>query len=234
MNKLNQIFALSSLSVLLVTVERFSFTTKILLQPYNFLRLHELFQMLFLILFTVIIPTLLLKEVTHNFELSKIKNGFILIMMFIIGIYFYATGNGLHEVTSFYLNNYCNTSHPIGIFCQSLFFNDYYTGNILYFIGALFMTLPLLLFESTQPNRNFVKKDFPALIINAVIYALALFAYAAFDKVLVGLIYVVILTGIALVFFIPKRKNYLQFPITTYTALTYLLGLIAAIIVKII
>ena len=76
MNKLNLLLTLSSLNVILVTIERFSPTTKILLQPNNFLRLHELFQMLTLILFTAIIPFLTLKELSHNFDLIKTKGGF--------------------------------------------------------------------------------------------------------------------------------------------------------------
>ena len=105
MNRLNWLFTLSSLSVILVTVERFSFTTKILLQPYNFLRLHELVQMTILILFTTVIPFLIFREVTNNFQTLKSNISLVYGLMFIIGIYFYATGNGLHEVSSFNFKN---------------------------------------------------------------------------------------------------------------------------------
>jgi hypothetical protein len=44
MNRLNGAFTVTSALVLLVTLERFSFTTSILLQPYSFIRLHELVQ----------------------------------------------------------------------------------------------------------------------------------------------------------------------------------------------
>lgn len=78
MNSLNRIFTLSSLSVILVTVERLSPTTNILLQPANFLRLHEVVQMSVLILLTVIVPFLLLKEMAQNFEIIKLRKGFLL------------------------------------------------------------------------------------------------------------------------------------------------------------
>src|SRR3989338_5145983 len=154
MNRINILLTLTSINVLLVTIERFSFTTKILLQPYGFLRLHEIFQMTVLILITVIIPFLILKEVTNNFDLFKTKKGFWLAFTFLIGVYFYATGNGVHEVSSFNFNQFCDTKNFQGNLCGSMFFNDYYTGNILYFVGGILMYLSLLLFEQRNPNKN--------------------------------------------------------------------------------
>src|SRR3989344_4845958 len=121
MNRLNVLFTATSISVLLVTIERFSFTTKILLQPYGYLRLHEMVQMLVLILMTVIIPFLILKEVTRNFESFKSKHGLVLATLFIAGVYFYATGNGLHEVSSFNFNQFCDTKNTVGNICQTMF-----------------------------------------------------------------------------------------------------------------
>lgn len=232
MNRLNLLFSLSSLSVILVTIERFSFTTKVLLQPYSFLRLHELVQMSFLILFTVIVPTLILKEVTHNFETLKIKPGFILFLLFIVGIYFYATGNGVHEVSSFNFNNFCDTKNFSGDLCGGFFFNDYYTGNIFYFLGAALMVGILMVFELIRPNKTYKRKDLILTIINSLIYAFAIFAYAAFDRVLVGLIYSAIVMIFALILILKVRKNYLEHPVTLYTALTYTLGTVAALIIR--
>lgn len=232
MNRLNLLFSLSSLSVILVTIERFSFTTKILLQPYNFLRLHELVQMIFLILFTVLVPFLLLKEVSGNFEGLKLKRGFILALLFIIGIYFYATGNGLHEVSSFNFNQFCDTKNFSGDLCGSFFFNDYYTGNIFYFIGASLMVVSLLLLEKLKPNTMYQRKDLVVTIINAAIYAFAIFAYAAFDRVVAGLTYSVVVMLFAQFLFLQIRKKYLQYPVITYTAITYTLGTLAALFVR--
>jgi len=232
MNRLNWLFTLSSLSVILITIERFSFTTKILLEPYNFLRLHELVQMSILILLTVIIPFLILREVTDNFKGLKNKKGFLLFLAFIVGIYFYATGNGVHEVSSFNFNNFCDVKKFSGNLCGGFFFNDYYTGNILYFIGAALMVVSLMLLEKINPNRKYHKKDLLATIINSVIYAFAIFAYAGFDRVLVGLIYSVIITIVASFLFIQIRKNYLNYPVIFYTTLTYFLGTIAALIIR--
>jgi hypothetical protein len=230
-NRLNWIFTLSSISVLLVTVERFSFTGKILLQPFNFLRLHELIQITFLILLTVVIPVLLLKEVTQNFKNFN-RNGFLLLLTFITGIYFYATGNGVHELASFMFNHYCDVKKFTGNLCSGLFFNDYYTGNIYYFIGGFTIVASLLLFELKRPNQAYSKKDLPMTVINAVVYAFAIFAYAAFDVVLVGLAYSLITTIFALSLFAKIRKRYLNYPLITYTTLTYVLGTVAALLVR--
>ena len=45
MKRLHVLFSLNSLAVVLVSIERFSFTTRVLLQPYQFLRLHEAVQL---------------------------------------------------------------------------------------------------------------------------------------------------------------------------------------------
>jgi hypothetical protein len=233
MNRLNWIFTFSSLSVLLVTIERFSFTTKILLPPYDFIRLHELVQMTIIILLTVVIPILLLREVTNNFEAVRTKSGFWLFLMIIVGVYYYATGNGVHETASFFFNNYCDTQNFTGNFCGGLFINDYYLGNILYFVGGIFMILPLLIFEKKYPNPNFSRQDLPLLVINALLYAFAIFAYAAFDRVVVGLIYSAIMSCVALGFFWSVKDRVVQYPVIVYTTLTYVVGTTIATFVRV-
>lgn len=232
MKKLNLYFSLLSLNVLLVTVERFSFTTKIVLEPYSFLRLHELFQMSVIILFTVLLPFLILKEVTHGFEDLKKKWGTLLGIVFIAGIYFYATGNGVHEVASYFFNQYCDIHAFTDKICGGIFFNDYYTGNILYFIGAFLFTIALLFFEKLHPNTNFTKNDLKIASVNACIYAFAIFAYSAFDRVLVGLIYTIIMAVVGIIFFLPVRKTPLRYPMITYTMITYVLGGFASLVVR--
>lgn len=231
MHRLNLLFTFSSLSVLLVTVERFSFTAQVLLQPYSFLRLHELVQMTGIILLTVLIPSLLLKEITQNFR-SINRRDFLLILTFIAGIYFYATGNGVHELASFLFNHYCNIKTVAGNLCGGFFFNDYYLGNIYYFIGGFMMVASLLLLERGRPNETYRRKDLTITIINAAVYAFAIFAYAGFDRVLVGLTYSIITTVFAISLFVLIRKQYLKYPIITYTSLTYFLGTSAAILVR--
>ncbi len=232
MHKLNILFTLSSLSVILVTIERFSFTTKVLLQPYNFLRLHEVIQMTLFILLTVLIPFFILYVISDSFSLFSKKKYVWLPTLFLIGIYFYSTGNGVHEMASYTLNQYCNVKALSGIFCNGQFFNDYYTGNIFYFAGGIFMVLALLFTEKVFPNKTYSKSDIAITIINAVVYAFAIFAYSAFDPVLVGLIYSLIIMVVADVLWFVYRKKYLAYPVIFYTALTYSVGTVAALLVR--
>ncbi|GAC1401940.1 MAG: hypothetical protein NVSMB49_17230 [Ktedonobacteraceae bacterium] len=234
MKRLHILFSLNSLVVVLVSIERISFTTHVLLQPYQFLRLHEAIQIVLLILATVIIPFFLLKEVTGDFSLltKGKKSNLFLGVAFITGIYLYASGNAFHELASFLLNQYCNIDAISGQFCQGLFFNDYYTGNVLYFVGAFLFTLALILLEVSQPRIEMTRRDLWLLLPNCLIYALAIVAYAGFDRVLVGLVYSLCITLVVIGILIMHRKEVRRLPLTDYTALTYLIGTLVACLVR--
>ncbi len=96
------------------------------------------------------------------------------------------------------------------------------------------MIVPLLLFERKNSSTKFDSNDMKILITNSIVYAFAIFAYSGFDRVLVGLVYSVIVTIISLYIFWPIRKNYTKYPVITYTTLTYLLGTVAALAVRLI
>ncbi len=74
------------------------------------------------------------------------------------------------------------------------FFNDYYFGNILYFIGAYLILVPLLLFEIGKPYKTFNKKEMIIMSANALFFSAAILAYSGFDRVFVGLVYSTITT----------------------------------------
>ncbi len=232
MKRLNLWLTLSSLSVVLVTIERFSPTTKIILQPYSFLRLHEVVQMVLVILTTTLIPFMVFRELTQNFTLLKNRGNFLFALLFIVGIYFYATGNGVHEVASYIFNTFCDTKNIQPGFCGSAFYNDYYFGNILYFIGAYLLVVPLILLERQNPDPKFKKKDWIILVINSLVFAFAIFAYAAFDRVLVGLVYSIVITLSVLFLLFTSKKKYTQLPYTTYAAITYTIATIASILIR--
>lgn len=225
MKRLHLLLTLSSLNVLLVSIERFSFTTQVMLQPYSFLRLHEALQIVTLILFTVLIPTFALREVSANFEGLKTRRGLVLLALFVTGIYFYATGNGIHELASFQYNTFCPIpdSNPSEM-CQGMFFNDYYTGNILYFIGAFLMNTVLILFERMYPLEPVSRKDLVITTINALVYALAIIAYSAFDVVAVGLVFTLVsMLTINLLLWSAKQPLRIR-PFTYYAAVAYTVG----------
>lgn len=234
MKRLHILFSLNSLVVVLVSIERFSFTTHVLLQPYQFLRLHEAIQIVVLILATAIIPFFLFQEVTGNFSLlaKGKKHSMLLGVVFIAGLYFYASGNAFHELASFILNQYCDVNRVSGQLCAGLFFNDYYTGNVLYFIGAFLFTLALVLLEISQPRILMTRRDLWLLVPNCLIYALAIVAYAGFDRVLVGLIYALLTTLVVSGILLKYRKEVRSLPFTDYTALTYTIGALVACFIR--
>lgn len=232
MKRLHVLFCLTSLVVLLVTIERFSITTRILLQPDNFLRLHEVVQIILLILATVLIPFFLLKEVSHDFATLRIKRGLWLGVFFLIGVYFYATGNGMHELGSFLLNQYCNPTHIQTAMCGSFFVNDYYVGNIFYFVGAAAINLSLVLLEVLKPRFLMTRRDLLYMLPNILLSAFTIVAYAGFDRVVVGLVYALMTTLAIDSILLLKRRQAFQLPITVYLSATYTLGTIVAVILR--
>ncbi|MGW2255852.1 hypothetical protein ACWCXH_37775 [Kitasatospora sp. NPDC001660] len=232
MSRINLLFTLTSLSVVLVAVERFSFTTEVLLQPYGFLRLHELLQMTVLILVTVIIPALIFREVSRDFGALRSGKGTWLFLLFVIGVYFYATGNGLHEVASATFNEYCDPDTFSGDLCGGLFVNDFYTGNTMFFVGALLMNTSLLITERGNPDETSAGRSQAALMVNAAVYAVTVLAYAGFDRAPVGLVYSVAMLLIAGGFFLNVRRQHRKFPFITYSALAYALGGFASLVVR--
>jgi hypothetical protein len=232
MRRLHILLTLSSLNVILVSIERFSPTTQILLQPDDFLHLHEIVQMTTLILFTVVIPAFVLHYLTDNFALLRSRSGATLGLVFVIGVYVYGLGEGLHEVALFLFTQYCPPDQVASAMCKSMFFDAYYVGNILYFIGALAFTVPLLIFEQMQPRYRMTNTDSVWVAVNAIFWALALIAYAGFDRVLVGLVFVAIMLIIAVFLFVRSRLHYRMLPYTFYTLLAYGLAVVGALIVR--
>jgi hypothetical protein len=228
--RLNLLFVATSLTVLLVTVERFSFTTEILLRPANFLRLHEAVQMTVIILATVLVQAGMLWAVSHRFSTLTVKT----VLLFIAGVYFTATGNGVHELGSFTYQTYC---HPdrLGVdpLCGGLYINDFYTGNAMFFAGALMTTSALLMLERRAPQgAGFSTGALAVALVNALVYAFAVIAYAGFDQVLVGFAFTVVMAFVAIAYLSTTGREWRRYPLTVYTAATFVLGAAVAAAVR--
>jgi hypothetical protein len=232
MKALNRFLTLSSVNLVLISVERFSPTTRVLLQPDSFLRLHEVVQLLLLILVSVLIPCGVLYTMTGELQTLKAGRGKLLGVLFVVGLYLYATGNGVHELASFLFNLYCPQPPVDTPACRSLFFDDYYFGNIVYFLGAFVFTAALILLEQHRPVARAAGRDYLVLALNALVYALAILAYAAFDRVLVGLGYAVIATLFILGVVLLGRRPPVTTPFTLYSAIAYSVGTGAALLLR--
>ena len=232
MKQLNLLFSLYSLTAFIIIIERLSPTTKILLPPDNFIRLHEINQTVIFLSISVTISFFILKSVTNNFQTLMDKGSTLLLAIFILGAYLFGAGEGWHEVASFTLNQYCNLNNITGILCKGLFINDFYAGNIIFFIGGLLMNISLMIFARKKPSELFSNKDISILLINSIVYAFTWMAYAAFDKVLIGLLFSAILMTISIGFLIPVRTKLREYPYILYSAIAYSLATIVSIIIR--
>ena len=232
MKQLNLIFSLYSLTAFIIIVERLSPTTKILLPPDNFIRLHEINQTIIFLSISIILSFLILKSVTNNFQTLRTKGSTLLLALFILGAYLFGAGEGWHEVASFTLNQYCNVDHVVGSLCKGLFINDFYAGNIIFFIGGLLMNTSLMIFALKKPSNLFSNNDIYILLLNSIVYAFTWMAYAAFDKVLIGLLFSSILMIISLGFLTVIRKRLREYPYILYSATAYSLATIVSIIIR--
>jgi len=232
MKRINTIVTLYTLTALVIIVERLSPATQILLQPYNFIRLHEINQTIIFLPITVILSFFVLKTVTDNFQTLNRKLNTVLAVVFLCGAYLYGAGEGWHEVASFTLNTYCDTRNLAGNLCQGLFINDYYAGNLIFFVGGVMMNGVLLALATQQRMERFNNKDLAILLFNSLVYAFTWFAYAAFDVVSLGLFFASLLAVISIVAFIKIKRNIREYPYITYSVVAYTLATIATLIYR--
>lgn len=232
MKRINTIVTLFTLTALVIIIERLLPATQILLQPYNFIRLHEINQTVLFLPITVILSFLTLKWVTSNFQTLNTKLNTFIAGVFVCGAYLYGAGEGWHEVASFMFNTYCDVTNLAGDLCNGLFINDYYAGNLIFFVGGVMMNGSILALATQHREQRFDNKDMAILLVNSLVYAFTWFAYAAFDVVLLGLFFAALLAIIAIVAFIKVKRNVREYPYITYSAVAYTLATIATLIYR--
>jgi hypothetical protein len=232
MKRINVIVSLYTLTAVVIIIERLLPITRVLLQPYDFIRLHEINQTVIFLPITVILSFLILKSVTANFRTLNSRSNTVLAVVFLCGVYLYGAGEGWHEVASFTLNTYCDTAQLAGNLCLGLFINDYYVGNLIFFVGGVMMNSVLLALAAQQRMERFNNTDLAILLVNSLVYALSWFAYAAFDIVLLGLFFATLLAVISIVALISVRWKAREYPYLTYSAVAYTLATIATVIYR--
>lgn len=234
MKTVNRLLTALSLTSLVITLERVSPTTRVMMQPYNYLHLHEVVQVGLISAFSVVVSFLLLRAVTRNFRLLQDWIGLSLGLVFILGTYYYATGNGMHEVASFLFNQYCDTRSFTSAVCGSMYFDDYIAGNIVYFAGLGLSNLALILLELRQPDPSYGPRDLRVTLANSVLLALTFFAYDAFDRVSVGLWSTIVYAAVFDWLLWRKRVRFRTVPFTLYSAFGFTAAALFAIPVRLI
>ena len=229
MHRLNILFSLFSFIALVIIIERL--LPSPFIGPYNSIRLHQLNQTILFIGATVVLSFFYLKEFTQNFTSLSKKGDMLLAMFFVIGVYLYGAGEGWHEVASFTWNTYCSPQAADNL-CRGLYINDYYTGNIIFFVGGLLMNIPLLVLSLRHPTQVFNNKNITILTLNSIVYAFTWFAYAAFDEVGVGLFFSAVLMIISGYYFFQIYKGFRKYPFVLYSFGAYTLATAASAVVR--
>jgi len=232
MKRINIIVSLYTLTAVVIIIERLLPITRMLLQPYDFIRLHEINQTVIFLTITVILSFFVLQSVTNNFQTLNSRSNIFLAVVFVSGVYLYGAGEGWHEVASFMLNTYCDNQSVTGNLCPGLFINDYYAGNLIFFVGGVMMNTALLVLATQQRMERFDNKDMAILLVNSLVYALSWFAYAAFDVVLLGLFFAALLAVISMATFFRVKWNAREYPYITYSTVAYTLATIATVIYR--
>ena len=232
MKRVNTIVSLYSLTALVIIIERLLPATRMLLQPNDFIRLHEINQTVIFLPITVILSFFVLQSVTDNFRTLGRTFNLVLAAVFVCGAYLYGAGEGWHEVASFTLNTYCDNQNLAGNLCPGLFINDYYAGNLIFFVGGVMMNTVLLVLATQQKMERFNNKDMIILLVNSVVYAFTWFAYAAFDLVLLGLFFAALLAIISIAAWLKVKRNMREYPYITYSVVAYTLATVATIVYR--
>jgi hypothetical protein len=71
-----------------------------------------------------------------------------------------------------------------------------------------------------------------SLIVNAVVFAFTVVAYAAFDTVLVGLVFALVMLLFTAAMWLPGRTRTSRYPVTTYSFITHGLGTVVSLAIR--
>lgn len=229
MKPINRLLTALSLTTVVITIERVSPTTRVLLQPDRFLHLHEVLQIGLITAFSTIISFLIFRTVSGNFRELAGPRGLVLACLFILGLYLYASGNAGHEIASFLFNTYCNTKHFSSHSCQSVYLDDYFFGNGVYFVGLGLSTVAVILLEVRAPNEEMSTKDSYVTIANGLVLALTFIAYDGFDRVAVGLVASIVFAVLYVGILLRSGRPFRFKPFTLYSALGFSIASVVAI-----
>jgi hypothetical protein len=94
------------------------------------------------------------------------------------------------------------------------------------------MNVSLITLAVKHPVKPATDKELVILLSNSVIYACTWIAYAAFDVVLLGLIFESLLMLISLGFFLRIKKEWKAYPYITYSAFAYTIATLVTLIIR--
>ncbi|MDZ4719845.1 MAG: hypothetical protein SH847_15455 [Roseiflexaceae bacterium] len=96
------------------------------------------------------------------------------------------------------------------------------------------MTLSsLIVLEGMRPFAPASRRDMIYITINALVYSLAIIAYAAFDVVVVGLVFTIISMCTIDLLLWRSKHALATWPFTSYAAISYTIGGILGLILRV-
>jgi hypothetical protein len=132
------------------------------------------------------------------------------------------------------LNQYCDPRHLTSGACRSMYANDYYVGNIVYFAGLGLSDLALVLLELRRPDTTMTARDARVTIANALVLALSFIAYDGFDRVWVGLVATIAFAVTFDWILLRSKVPYRYLPFTLYSGLGFTLAALIALPIRLI
>ncbi|MEK7517037.1 MAG: hypothetical protein AAB583_00675 [Patescibacteria group bacterium] len=234
MKKIHLLLTGLSVTILLLSLNRFTSFTLSYLQPYDFLRWLDFNAMIPIPLLSILLYYFLLREVTYESSFKKTKLYIFLFTLFTVGVYLFGASSGNHEVTNYLNTRFCERGTIDSPLCNIIAYNDDEFSHLIYYLGFVFMNVVLLLMEYNMPRKKgMVKKDYIFVSLNALFIGLGIFANLAFEEIGIDL-YVFGFLMVLSLYLLYSKKVVSKFPITYYFAVSYTIGVVGTSIFKLI
>lgn len=226
MNRIHWLLAAQSLILILLTVNRLSSLTTGYVADNEFLRWVDFHNLLTLPLLSLtafyFLKTTLEADAAPGSERLRLWIG----LLFLLGIYIYGAGYGVHEVTNYLHIRFCGGQGATSedILCRIVAFNDDEFSHWIWFGGFIIINVALLLTQAaTRPHARPGARDVVFLLINAFFVAAAIFANLAFEEIGADL-YIVAVVALWSFYYLWRKGPR---PLFIYYAAAYGVGLAA-------
>lgn len=224
-----------SLTILLLSFNRLTSLTTNFLQPYEFLRWLDFNAMIPIPLLSIILYYFLKRQITYDHPFLKTSAYFILNIIFITGVYFFGAGSGDHEVTNYLNTRFCDRGKIDSPICNIIKYNDDEFSHYVYYIGFILLNVALMFTEYNIPRKTPArKKDILFVSLNGIFIGLGIFANLAFEEIGLDLYFFGSVMALSLYLLVSKKRNFFNFPIISYFAISYSFGVLSTIIFKLI
>jgi hypothetical protein len=226
---LHVLLFIQTLNVVLVSVNRLGSWTLSYVAPNEFLRWVDFINMIPLPLISVVSFYLLKKNLEGAGGAATTKAiGWILSLVFVVGVYLLGASYGDHEVTNYLHVRFCanDTSSDL---CRIVIYNDDEFSHYLFFIGFVVVNLVMLWTQVVYPSRDKLNALDKALIVfNGLFIGLGIFANLAFEVIGLDLYVVALLALIAVALLIRRGAQ----PMFIYYTTAYGFGLLGTALYK--